>query len=391
MASRAYGARTVLASASAAQAAVSFVAIGLPAIGPELRRTFALSLPELGAVVSAGFFGSGLALIVAGVAVDRFGSRRTMLVGTGVGAAGLVGAGLAESKEALFATLLVSGLGSAVVPVAGASALFRVYPAARRGWALGVRQMAVPLGGTVAALLLPVLEALGGVRVPLFVGAAAVGITGVTFAAVSGNEPLARHSGGGSFRRILRARGMLRLLLVASLYIVVLQGVLAYTVPAVRAAGLSSLAATSTFFVVNLTAMVARLAWGRVADLGGGTRRSRTLFEVGIVASVGGLLFMLALHAGAAAVIPAAGLFGFGALGWNAIVYVSAGERASADLAGRSVALAATVVFLLSALATPPLGALADHLGWDVFWATTAVLALAGALVAATLPRTPGS
>jgi hypothetical protein len=49
--------------------------------------------------------------------------------------------------------------------------------------------------------------------------------------------------------------------------------------------------------------------------------------------------------------------------------------------------VAVTVVFGLSALATPPLGALAQRAGWDAFWLTTAALALAGSAVAATLPR----
>jgi MFS family permease len=178
-----------------------------------------------------------------------------------------------------------------------------------------------------------------------------------------------------------------RLLLVASLYIVVLQGVLVYSVPAVRAAGFSSFSASATFFAINVTAMAARLVWGRLADRSAGTRRSRTLVQIGLVASVGGVLFTLALHAGAVAVVAAAILFGFGALGWNAVVYVSAGERASPELAGRSVALAATVVFLLSAAATPPLGALAEHAGWDAFWLTCAALALAGAAVAASLAK----
>ena len=58
----------------------------------------------------------------------------------------------------------------------------------------------------------------------------------------------------------------------------------------------------------------------------------------------------------------------------------------SAELAGQSVALAATVIFVVAAVSTPPLGALADRAGWGVFWVTTAGLALAGAALAATLP-----
>lgn len=387
MAARTYPAGIVLASASAAQAAVSFVAFGLPAIGPELRGAYGLSLPELGAILTASFFGSGLALLVAGIAVDRLGSRPTMLAGTALGTAGLVTAGLSDSKEILFTALLVSGIGSAAVPVAGVGALFRVYPAAKRGWALGIRQMSVPLGGTVAALLLPGLESLGGVRLPLLAGAVAVGISGAVFAALAGSDPVRRTNAERAFRRIVRAPGMVRLLVVASFYIVVLQSVLVYSVPAVHAAGFSSFSASATFFAINVTAMAARLVWGHVADRAHGTRRSRTLVEVGLVASVGGVLFALALHTGAVAVVAAAVVLGFGAFGWNAIVYVSAGERASPELAGRSVALALTVVFLLSGISTPPLGALADHLGWDAFWLTGAALALAGAGVAASLGR----
>jgi MFS family permease len=387
MPARTPSARVVLTGACAAQAAVSFVSFGLPAIGPQLRHAYGLSLPELGAVLTANLLGAGLALIAAGVAVDRFGSRAAMLAGTAPASVGLAVAAQAHSGALLFAGLLVSGTGSAVVPVAGAGALFRVYGPARRAWALGVRQMAVPLGGTVSAVSLPGLEAAGGVRLALLVAAGIVGATGVAFALLLGAEARQPVRSARAFRNILRAPGMRRLLLVACFYIVVLQALITYTVPAVRAAGLSSFSASATYFAVNLTAMVARVVWGHVADRGGGARRVRTLVETGAMAAVGAVFFTVALHAGAAAVLPAALLFSFGALGWNAILYVSAGERAPAELAGRSFAVAATVVFVVSAICTPPLGALAAHAGWDAFWLTTAGLAVVGALIAAYLPR----
>ena len=378
--------KVVLASASAAQAAVSFVNFGLPSIGLDLRRHFGLTLPELGAVLTAALLGSGLALIAAGIAVDRLGARRATFAGSMLGAAGLAAAAAAESKGMLFAALAVSGVGTSVIPIAGAGALFRVYPAAKRGWALGVRQMAVPLGGTIAAGAMPGLVRLGGVELAFTVASAAVAVTGAIFALIPEDDagpirtPVER-----PFRSILKAPGMLRLLLVAALYIVVLQAILSYIVPAARAAGLSVFWAGFTYFAVNVTAMVARLVWGRIADRQGGSRRVRTLVETGVVGAIGGLVFTLALHAGAGLVIPAAILFGFGALGWNALVYVVAGEKAAPELAGRSVATAATVVFLISAACTPPLGALADHAGWDAFWATTAGLSALGALAAAGL------
>jgi MFS family permease len=379
--------RVVLIVASVAQAAVSFASFGLPSIGPELREEFGLGLAGLGAVLTASLFGSGLALIAAGVAVDRVGARVAMLAGTALATCGLVAAATAGSTPVLFAGLVVSGLGSSVVPIAGTGALFRVYPPTRRGWALGVRQTAVPLGGSIAALAMPGLARLGGVELALGVAAGAVAVTGTAFALLPDEGRSGVVGVERPFRSIWRARGMQRLLVVAAFYIVVLQAVLSYTVPAARAAGLSAFAAGATYFAVNITAMVSRITWGRIADRQQGGRRTRTLVETGVVAAGGALLFTFALHAGPVATMAAAVVFGFGALGWNALVYVSAGERAVPGLAGRSVAVAATVVFLVSAICTPPLGALAASAGWDVFWVTTAALAGIGALVAATLPR----
>ncbi len=377
----------MLAGAVTAQTAVSIVNFGLPAVGPELLDDFDLTLFELGAVLTAGLLGAGLSLVAAGVIVDRVGARGAMLGGTAIGAVGLAAAALAGSKETLFGGLFVFGIGSSVVPIAGTGALFRAYPAARRGWALGVRQTAVPLGGAVAAILYPALYAIGGSELTLAASAAAVAVSGCWFAAVVSADRVDRRlSGRGSFAAILRSPGVPTLLAVAACYIVVLQALLAYLVPAVEEAGHSELTASIAYFAVNIAAMAARIAWGSVADRGGGARRVRTLVEVGVVASAGALLFGVALHAGAVAVVVAAVAFGLGALGWNALVYLSAGERVDPSLAGRSVAVAATVVFVLSGIATPVLGALVDAVGWDALWITTAVVAGCGAALAFRLP-----
>ena len=382
--------RAVLGWASAAQASVSLVNFGLPAIGPQLSDEFDMSLFWLGAVLTAGLLGSGLALIVAGVAVDRLGARRAMLLGTALATLGLVAAAFAPDTTALVVALVVFGLGSSVAPVAGAGALFVAYPPARRGWALGVRQTAVPLGGTIAAVTYPALFALGGVELTMLGSALVVAATGTAFAFVAGDDRRpALDSVRRPFRTILTAPGLPLLLAVASCYIVVLSALLAYIVPSVRAAGHSELTAAIAYFAINVAAMVARIAWGRLADRGGGSRRVRTLVEVGLVAAGGAVVFVGALHASAVLVVAAAVVFGLGALGWNALVYLSAGERVAPTLAGRSFAIAATVVFIVSAVATPLLGALADVAGWDALWLATAVTAAVGAYLAFRLPAAP--
>ncbi len=85
----------------------------------------------------------------------------------------------------LFAgAIFVAGIGSAAVPVAGMSSLLREFPPDRRGLALGWRQLAVPLGGTVGAATLPLLVHLGGVQLALLASAVLTAVTAAWFAAV---------------------------------------------------------------------------------------------------------------------------------------------------------------------------------------------------------------
>src|SRR3954452_70294 len=107
-AARAAAPALVLAAAAAAQASVSFVTYGLPAIGPQLREQFHLSLAGLGAVLTANLFGSGLALVAAGVAIERFGARASTFAGTALGVGGLLAAAFSGSAAVLFAALFVS-------------------------------------------------------------------------------------------------------------------------------------------------------------------------------------------------------------------------------------------------------------------------------------------
>ena len=382
-------ARTVLATAVAAQSAISLVNFGLPSIGPELAEEFDLGLAMLGVVLTAGLLGSGLSLIAAGVAVDRYGARIVTLAGTALGTVSLAGAAFASGPALLIPLLFLFGVGTSAVPIAGIGAIFRAYPASRRAWALGVRQMAVPLGGITAAVALPPLAHAGGTRTALLFCAGLLAALGGVFGIASGDvRVVSAERTRADVRRIVALPGMRRLLLLAALLILVLQAVLVFAVPAAEAAGLSRFAAGAVFFVIQIAAGVARIFWGRLADAGGGARRVRTLVEAGWTAAAGGVLFALSLHAGTAAVIPAVILFAFGALGWNALVYVRAGEMAPPQLAAQSVSVAATLVFVLSAALTPPMGALAEYAGWDVFWLVAAGLAAVAALLAATIGTT---
>src|SRR5262249_39145807 len=128
------------------------------------------------------------------------------------------------------------------------------------------------------------------------------------------------------------------------------------------------------------------LFWGRMADGDGGTRRRRTLCDVATVACIGALVYWAASQVGVPAQLAAMVPFAFGALGFNGVFYVIAGELAGPRRAGQAVGLGSTVLFGGSALAAVPLGALADHAGFEALWPVAALAAGLGLLVARGLP-----
>ncbi len=373
-------ARTTLILAVVAQAAVSVVQFGLPAIGLEVRSEFNLGPAGFGAVFAAVGLGSAVALIPTGILVDRFGSRPVLLGGAAINLAAYTAAALAHDVRLFMAAIFVAGIGSAAVPVAGMSSLLREFPPDRRGVALGWRQLAVPLGGTVGAAALPLLVDIGGVQLALIAAAAMTAITAAWFAVVS-------PTGGGESRGLrldgaLTAPGMRPLLVVALLYVFALSATLTYIVPAARDAGLGRAEAGALFVVVNLAAAASRLVWGRIADRGGGTRRARTIAECGLVAACAALALPVALSTGVVAAFIVTAAMGFGAFGWNGVLYVAAGEMVGPRRAGRAVGVASTIVFGCSALAAPLAGGVAQVAGYDAMWLAAAASSACGAAVA---------
>ena len=372
--------RTTLIIAVIAQAAVSVVQFGLPAIGVEIQNKFGLGPAGFGAVFAAVGLGSAVALIPAGMLVDRFGARPVLLIGAAINFCAYLAASAAPNAALFAAAVFLAGIGSSAVPVAGMSSLLREFPPHRRGIALGWRQLAVPLGGAIGAAALPLLAHIGGVRLALIVTAVATASTASVFAWLSA-------AGGGTARRMrldgaLTARGMRSLLVVGLLYVYALAAALTYIVAAARDDGLGKTEAGALFVVLNLSAAASRLVWGRIADRGGGNRRVRTLIDCGMLAAVAGLAMAPVLHVGVVLAVPVTIALGFGCFGWNGVLYVTAGELVGPDRAARAVGVASTMVFGAGALAAPVSGLVAEHAGYDVMWLTAAVSSAAGAAFA---------
>jgi MFS family permease len=380
--------RRLLILAACSQACISIALWGLGALGPALREEFDLSAAALGTVFAAAFLGNAIILVPAGTVVDRIGPRGPLIVGGLASGAVLVGAGLAPSATLAALALFGYGLAAAFVSVAGTVSVFHGFDAERRGMALGVRQMSVSAGGLVAAALLPGLAAIGGVRLALITSGVLAAVFALLFGLASPPGALHPHARGWSIDLIglLRTPGIPRVVVISAVHVTALAAALNFSVPALVDDGASTVVGAALFAVISGSAIVARLAWGRIADLGGGTRRRATLRDVGMVTLVGALLYWAADAAGPAAQLPAMAVFAFGAMGANGLLYLIAGELTGPVRAGQAVGLVSTILFGWAAVMSPVLGALADAAGFGVLWPACAGIACVSIALTLGLP-----
>ncbi|HUW00590.1 MAG TPA: MFS transporter [Gallionella sp.] len=155
----------VLGIGVAANASFSAAFQGIPTTAVFMRSDYHLGNAELGLVL--GLLGLGIALseLPWGLLTDRWGDRRVLLVGLGATAISLaLMAFFAAPTPTAIPSLLTLAIGMLAVGIMGGSvngssgrAVMSWFREGERGFAMSIRQTAVPAGGAFGALVLPSL------------------------------------------------------------------------------------------------------------------------------------------------------------------------------------------------------------------------------------------
>jgi len=384
---------TILAVGVAAQASMSAVSMGLPALGPALRDAFDLSLAQVGVVFACVNWGAMLTLIAWGALADRIGERTVIAAGLGGGALALCGAALAEGFAALLVALAVTGALAASAAAASGSAVMGWFGRAERGFALGIRQMAVPIGGAIGALSLPLAVRAGGLDAAMLLlsaGCAAGALLAAAFVRdpppAPANRPVVDAPPPLRDRRIWRlsAGGAL----IVSAQVALLAFLVLYLVDehAVGAA-----AAAAGLATIQVTGGLARLVAGRWSDRAGRRVRPVRRLALAIVAALLALAAAAALDAPLGLLVALLLVAGTLSMSWNGLLIAGVAELAGRDRAGTALGLQGTVIRTPGLVVGVGFGALVSVASWPLAFAVLALLPLAGwALIAPLEPEEEG-
>ena len=161
----------MLALGMLAQTASAVFVNGAAFLIPALHDDRGLSLAGAGLLVAMPTVGVTLTLVAWGVLVDRIGERLVLAAGLGLTAIVSAAAFLTTSLVLLGLLFLVGGMAAASSSSASGRVVVGWFSPERRGFAMGIRQMSLPLGVAIAALLIPPIARDYGVAVALLVPA----------------------------------------------------------------------------------------------------------------------------------------------------------------------------------------------------------------------------
>lgn len=371
----------VLGAGAFAAAAFAALRMGLPALGPALRETYDLTLGQVGLALASVSLGVTLGLVPFGILADRAGERLVLSAGLAGTALALATATLVADFTGLFVALLLAGAFGAGAMGGSGRAIVGWFGRRQRGFALGVRQMALPLGGALASVTLPLLAGAGGLDAALLGLAGMASVGAVTAALLIRDAPAtAPPPGLPESPAPLRDRRIWVLGVGGALLIVAQVCLLGFLVLFLHdERGLPVATAGAMLAAVQVLGALARMAAGRWSDRW--ERRVAPMRRTGLLtAALVGATAALAQAPGAL-LYPVLVAAGVSAMSWNGLAVTAAAEISGRARAATAMSAQTTIVSLGGAVAPAAFGALVAASAYPVAFAALALAPLGGWLV----------
>ncbi len=379
----------VLALIMAAQTMANVGPLGIPAIAPLIREGLDLSVAQAGSFLWAYYIGPVLMSLPAGWLADRWGVRGAMILGQALIAVGLGAVALAPTFSFIVLILVLAGAGYGVLNPTTTKAGMAWFPPNQRATVVGLKQVGLPFGGALGALVMPPVALIFGWRAAVGVAAAVVGLLAILTWALYRDlpEPRGPAAARPRFWAVMANRD-LWLVGVSTLIFAGVQTVfLAFLVLYLHDVAQIALVVAAKYLVTaQVSGAAGRIAFGLLSDRFFGGRRRIVL----AIAGVGSIACALALStvapgSGPWRLAPLAvgiGLFG---VGWNGVQHTLMAELAGPRAAGTAVGLGLAISSLGVTVCPPIFGIAVEHLGgFGPAW-----LALAVGMVAALVLLVP--
>jgi predicted MFS family arabinose efflux permease len=308
------------------QALATFSVLALPTLATLAAPDFGFGAESIGYQISIVYAAASLLSSVAGLYVRRHGAAAISVFALGLSGVGLVGLASGSILVAVLASVSI-GAAYGLTNPAASHMLFRFAPRNRQNIVFALKQTGVPLGGILAALLLPQLARAYGWQAAIGMTAALMAVVAVPLMVVrrsldDDRDPAASLGAGGvlsGIRLVLGSRRLRALAIMGWAYASAQFCLFTFLITMlVKDMGWGLVAAGGAATVMQVGGVIGRLAWSLLADVIG--RGVAILVAIGL----GSATFSVALAfatPGWPVWLLSLLVFGFGfcLVGWNGL------------------------------------------------------------------------
>lgn len=365
----------ILAVGTFAQAATCAYLYGLTFVLPTLRDRFDTSLAGAATFVAAPALGLVLTLVLWGAAADRYGERIVMGLGLTGAAVTLAVTAVFLGSTVLLIGLVVAGAFGASVNAASGRVVLGWFSARERGFAMGARQTAQPLGVGLASVTLPSIGLTWGLGACLGFLAAVCLLAALGVAAFVADPPRPARAGNGPAPSPYRSPVLWRLHATSSLLVV--PQIMATTFALdylVSTRDWTSVDAGHLIGIVQLVGATSRILVGIWSDRVGSRMRPLRLVAVAVVVVT--LLWWLGDVTGSAFAALALSASLVVTVTGNGLGFTAVAERAGPAWAGRALGIQNTAQNVVAFVVPPAFGGLIGVTSYAVALGVAAVFPL---------------
>jgi MFS family permease len=339
---------------------------------PLLHTDRGLSLSQAGLLAAAPNLGTVLSLVAWGALTDHYGERRAIVSGLTLTALAAIAVMSVHGYVAIGTCLLLGGMAAASTSAASGKLVMGWFPTNRRGLAMGIRQMAQPLGVTIAAVTVPTL-AHHGIPTAMSIALGANALLAIACWIWVRNPEHTAHTATVAVTNPYRESRFLARIHAVSALLVVPQ----YTVATFGLVWLvtqlhySELIAGALVAVAQLLGATGRIGVGVLSD----RVRSRVKPLRWVACSAIAVMVLMALgdewgsRLAAAALVIAAIV----TVADNGLAFTAVAEAAGRSWSGRAIGVQNTGQFIVAAAVGPVVGALIGAAGYTWAYALVAL------------------
>lgn len=374
----------MLIFATITQATATLITYGVGAFALFWKEEYSLTNMQSGLLVSVVNIGPLFCMLFVGRLLDRYNEKLLITISSFLlGGSLLLTNTVNEFTGLLFVLLLVGAFYSVSQP-GGSKVIIKWFSKENRGLAMGIRQAGIPIGGTLAGVLIPFLIIKYNVAYAINIIACICIIGGFLFF-IFYKEPYVQEKVKEERIKLSFWMQLKAVMCKKELYPIYITGICMISLQMVLVGhfikflvmeqSITPILAGKVFSIVFFSGMIGRVVLAAVSDLLYKGNRSTPLFIV-VCISIGFILmFVISIHTITIGVLyGVSALLGFFSIGWFSLFMVEVAESASEESVGMTVSFALTLNQIAIIVAPVLFGYIVDEKGYTYAWLCIVVL-----------------